>query len=121
MAVVIPTAVVSLLSVRDSDLPPGWTMVAGGGAGGLARRGWPGGGGPAGRWWWFDAARGIVCPRGRAGDAAVSPGSALRKVGALVPVLVLPVCAMVIYLACEWFVNAVERPGVVVRSGSLNW
>ncbi|HYY10458.1 MAG TPA: sodium:calcium antiporter [Kineosporiaceae bacterium] len=47
------------------------------------------------------------------------PGAAAPKGTPVIHLLVLAACAVVIYLACEWFVNAVEWLGVRLKVGPV--
>src|ERR1700710_3100989 len=49
----------------------------------------------------------------------ILPPAAGRKEPVLIHVLLLLACAVVIYLACEWFVNAVEWLGVRLKVGPV--
>ena len=49
----------------------------------------------------------------------ILPPAAGRKEAVLIHVLLLLGCAVVIYLACEWFVNAVEWLGVRLKVGPV--
>ena len=55
----------------------------------------------------------VVIPENR-GDPGPGPGG-----NAVIHVLLLLACAVVIYLACEWFVNAVEWLGVRLKVGPV--
>src|SRR5512141_1243056 len=58
----------------------------------------------------------------RRGSRSSSPGDVprgLRKGMSVVHVALLIGCAVAIYLACEWFVNAVEWLGVRLKMGTL--
>ena len=60
------------------------------------------------------ASRGMSGPRPDAGRGLLRP-SCLNGRRPVIHVVLLLVCAVVIYLACEWFVNAVEWLGVRMK------
>src|SRR5450759_1335937 len=62
---------------------------------------------------WVEALPPGQCPRLACGPA--------ERHASVLHVVTLLACAVTIYLACEWFINAIEWLGVELKVGPLSW